>query len=123
MTDITVAPPAPLPWDVDAVAQSALELLRLTSADIDADRMLAMADTATTLIDAELDYAVSPTEIPGAVFDAAVNLTVELYRRKDAPFGVLDSWSVDGAAIRLSADVMRGTRKMLAPFVSRWGVG
>ena len=69
------------------------------------------------------DYATAPASIPSPVFDAAVNLTVELYRRKDAPFGVTDSWGLDGASIRLSSDVMKGTASMLAPYKARWGIG
>jgi hypothetical protein len=142
-TPATVSPPARLPWDVAAVAQAALDVLRLDPADEDAARITSAAQSATELIDAELDYDGGPPSagwdyggwsstsstpvgmaaIPGPVFDAAVTLTVELYRRKDAPFGVTDSWSVDGASIRISSDVMTGTRSMLAPYVSRRGIG
>ena len=124
MSDVAapVSAPAALPWDVDAVAQAALDILRLDPADEDADRILDAAVTATELVDYELDYAVAPASIPSPVFNAAVVLTVELYRRKDAPFGVTDAWSIDGASIRLSTDVMRSTRSMLAPYVSRFGV-
>lgn len=114
--------PAVLPWDVDAVASAALDILRLDPADADAERIRSAADTATTLVDTFLDYEVAPDSIPSPVFDAGVNLTVELFRRKDAPFGVTDSWSVDGASVMLSADVMRGTYSMLDPFKSRFGI-
>lgn len=123
MSDVSVSPPAALPWDVDAVAQAALDILRLDPADEDAERILDAAVTATELVDYELDYATAPASIPGPVFNAAVTLTVELYRRKDAPFGVTDAWSVDGASIQLSSDVMRGTRTMLLPYKSRFGIG
>jgi len=58
-----------------------------------------------------------------AVLDAVVTLTIELYRRKDAPFGVTDSWSVDGAVLRLSSDVLRGVRSQLGKYRSRRGIG
>jgi hypothetical protein len=122
-TSTPVAPPAALPWVLADVATAALAVLRLDPADVDADRINDAADTATTLIDSYLDHAVAPASIPGPVFDAAVNLTVELYRRKDAPWGVLDSWSADGASIQLSSDVMRGVRTMLVRYKARWGIG
>jgi hypothetical protein len=121
-TPAAVASPARLPWTVEEVAVAALDVLRLDASDQDAARVAAAADSATVLVDSELDLEVAPTTIPGPVFDAAVTLTVELYRRKDAPFGVSDSWSVDGAAIHLSADVMRGVRSTLNPFVGRRGI-
>lgn len=118
-----VAPPAPLPLDSSAVAAAALDVLRLDPTDEDADRVEAEAVVACDLVAQELDYAVAPLTVPPPVEDAAVMLTVELYRRKDAPFGVTDAWSVDGASIRLSADVMRSVRSTLAPYRSRFGVG
>ena len=123
MTDITSPPPAVLLWDVDAVALAALDILRLDPADEDAERITTAADSATALVDSMLDYAVAPADIPGPVFDAAVTLTVELFRRKDSPFGVTDSWSVDGASIMLSSDVYRGVRSMLTRYKSRFGCG
>jgi hypothetical protein len=117
-----VTSPAALPWDVDAVAFAALDVLRLDPTDQDAQRINDAAASATELVDVHLDFETAPDSIPRPVFDAAVNLTVELYRRKDAPFGVTDAWGVDGASIRLSSDVMRGTESMLAPYKSRWAV-
>ena len=114
--------PAALPWDVDAVAFAALDILRLDPSDTDAERITSAAVSATELVDFELDYETAPASIPTPVFDAAVNLTVETYRRKDSPFGVTDSWSVDGASIQLSSDVMRGVRSTLTPYKSRWGI-
>ena len=122
---ITVAPPATNPWDVAAVASRALAVLRLDPDDADAERVAYAAVAAVVLIDAELDlrtaYA-SADAIPTPVVDAAVTLTVEGYRRKDAPFGLTDSWSADGAYLRLSADVMKGTKSQLRPFKDRRGM-
>jgi hypothetical protein len=122
---ITVTPPAANPWDVAAVASRALAVLRLDPADVDAERVTEAATSAVALVDAELDlrtaYA-SAAVIPPTVVEAAVNLTVEGYRRKDAPFGLTDSWSVDGAYLRLSADVMKGTKSALRPFKDRRGL-
>lgn len=122
-TPPTVAPPAPLPFDPSAIAGAALDVLRLDPTDDDADRVKAAAVVACDLIAQELDYATAPLTVPAPVADAAVMLTVELYRRKDAPFGLTDSWSVDGASLRISSDVLRGVRSELAPYRSRFGVG
>lgn len=122
-TPPAVAPPAPLPFDVDAIAELALDVLRLDPADDDAERIRMAAGVACDLVSRELDYAVAPATVPAPVEDAAVSLTVELYRRKDAPFGLTDSWSVDGASIRISSDVMRGVSSELARYRSRWALG
>jgi len=123
VSDVSVAAPAALPWDVESVASSALDILRLDPTDEDAERINTAAQSATELVDSLLDYAVAPVLIPGPVFDSAVNLTVELYRKKDAPFGVTDSWSSDGSSVFISADVFRGVRSTLWRYKSRFGVG
>ncbi len=124
MTDVSA--PAVLPWDVDAIVADALDILRLDPSDDDADRIRREALVATALCEQLLDCATSPwasaAELPAPVAEAAVWSTVELYRRKDAPFGVTDSWSIDGAVVRLSADVMRGVRRLLTPYKARRGV-
>jgi len=117
-----VTGPAALPWDVDAVAEAALDILRLDPTDEDAARILGAATSATELVDVYLDNEVAPDLIPNPVFDSAVNLTVELYRKKDAPFGVSDAWGLDGASIRLSSDVMKGQASTLDPYKTRWGI-
>lgn len=122
---VTVSPPAVNPWDVTQVAERALDVLRLDPADMDAARIERKAAEAVALIDAELDLVLPyPTvsAIPAPVVEAAVNLTVELYRRKDAPGGITDSWTSDGSFLRLSADVMKGARSELAPYKGRRGL-
>jgi len=122
---ITVAPPAANPWDVADVASRALAVLRLDPADADALRVGEGAVLAVELVDELLDLRTaypSAAAIPRAVVGAAVNLTVEDYRRKDAPFGLTDSWSADGAFLRLSADVYKGVRSQLQPFKDRRGM-
>jgi hypothetical protein len=117
-----VAPPALLPLDAQDVADQALAILRLDPADVDAARIEQAALVAIDLATQQLDFADVPVALSVAVTDAVVTLTVELYRRKDAPFGVTDSWSVDGAVLRLSSDVFRGVRSQLAKYRDRWGV-
>ena len=119
----TVPGPAPLPFDAPAVAAAALDILRLDASDEDAARVQEAAVRACHLVELELDYAVAPTTNDPHPQGAAVTLTVELYRRKDAPFGMTDSWSVDGTSLRISADVMRGVRSELVKLRSRWSIG
>ena len=119
----TVAPPASIPFDVPAIADAALDVLRLDPADDDAARIAEEAARACRLVELELDYPTSPVAVDPLAVSAAVTLTVELYRRKDAPFGVADAWSIDGASIRLSADVWRGVRSELSKIRARWAVG
>jgi hypothetical protein len=53
-----------------------------------------------------------------------VQVTVELYRRKDAPFGVLNSWSEnDVGPVRIGTDPLKGVEHLLAPYAHRYGVG
>jgi hypothetical protein len=54
---------------------------------------------------------------------AAVELTVEVYRTKDAPWGVLDAWSADTMPVRISSDRLRSVRTMLTPYKARFGIG
>ena len=120
-----VAPPAVNPWDIESVVESTLEILRLDPADMDAARIERKAREAAALIDEHLDM-VTPyadtASIPAPITEAAVTLTVELYRRKDAPGGITDSWSADGSFLRLSADVTKGVRSALRPYRERRGV-
>ena len=137
----TVTAPASLPWDLERVAAGALDVLRLDPSDADAARILGHAQVATRRIDQYLDLeclpdewltipvgmAVPPVppdfyEIPPELYEAAINLTIERYRSKDAAFGVLDSWSADGSFTRISADTLKGVRSLIGPSKGRWGV-
>lgn len=119
-----VTGPAANPWDTESIASRALDVLRLDPADRDASRIADCATTAGQLIDGELDR-VTPYPagaIPSAVVGAAVNLTVTLYRLKDAAFGILDTWSADGVVARIPADVLKGVHSMLADYRERRGI-
>lgn len=113
--------------DADQVLTDVLDVLRKTSADPDADRISALIPSAAGLVAAYLDRDADP--LPAAppmhplVRTAMTNLTVELYRRKDAPFGVLNAWSPDDLALRVSSDPMRGVVGLLLPLKQRFGVG
>lgn len=121
------------------IAAGALAQLRLAERDIDADRITGKVPAACIAIDLDLElravagriaYEVQPGQIlvtfpaglvPASILEAAVQLSVELYRRKDASFGVLNAWSATGEALRISRDQLAGVDSLLAPFREGWG--
>jgi hypothetical protein len=52
-----------------------------------------------------------------------VELNIEVYRTKDAPWGVLDAWSADTIPVRISSDRLRSIRSLVIPRKQRWGIG
>lgn len=131
---------------IPAIAAGALEQLRVGGGDVDAGRIARKAPAACSSIDRHLDlrrysptlelipqrvvYLTGGVEVvsyatgtaPADVLEAAVILTVELYRRKDASFGVLPGGAVDGP-VRISADHLRGVATLLEPWREGWGIG
>lgn len=111
--------------DVLDIAAQALAVLRMDPTDQDAPRVEGAALSAVQLVDTYLDRADDPLVAPPPqpVNDAAVQVTVELYRRKDAPFGVLNSWSEnDVGPVRIGTDPIKGVEQMLSPYAHRYGV-
>jgi hypothetical protein len=112
--------------DVPGIAQAALDVMRLDVTDIDADRIEAIATSAVLLVETYLDRTDDPlvAPAPGPVTDACVQVTIELYRRKDAPFGVLNTWSEsDVGPVRIGTDPLKGVEQMLAPYAHQYGIG
>lgn len=121
------------------IAAGALAQLRVGGEDQDAGRMASKVPAALIAIDLDLElravagriaYEVQPGHtivtfpvgfVPASILEAAVQLTVELYRRKDASFGVLNAWSPTGEALRISRDQLAGVDSLLAPFREGWG--
>jgi hypothetical protein len=119
--------PATLPgWsDPATITAAALAVLRLDPTDADAVRVESAARSALFLVDDYLDRADDPlvSPAPQPVTDATVQVTCELYRRKDAPFGVLNSWSEsDIGPVRIGTDPIKGVELLLAPYAHRYGV-
>lgn len=115
------------PWtaDVQRVANGALDVQRLDQTqDPDRDRIAALAETAVALCDSYLDRPTTFTvaSVPAPVVQAAVTVTVELYKRKDAPFGITGAWSPEGGSMRISRDILAGVETLLAPYRGGWGV-
>lgn len=116
---------APTWADPYTIALAAAGVLRINPNHEDFDRLQASAESAIREVDRYLDRAddpiVSPT--PRPIIDASVQVTIEMYRRKDAPFGVLNSWSdTDMGPVRIGTDPMKGVEQMLMPYAHRYGV-
>lgn len=111
--------------DIDAITDAALAVMRRASSDPDRGAISEYAEAAAMLVDDYLDRADSPfTEPPAPVFSATIQVTVELYRRKDAPFGVLNNWSdSDIGPVRVPVDWSKGVEYLLDPYAHRFGVG
>lgn len=117
----TVSPPATSTWDVDAVAEGALTVLRLQSDDaIDSGRVAALATVACQRIDELVDRPQPPVEDPPLpplaptpkMVRAAIMLTGELYSGELAGVATLDDGAVNVGAVRL----------LVRPDRERWGI-
>lgn len=126
MSDTTAAAPRADPewWDIPAVTAMACEILRIGSDDPDIGRIEFAARVACAAIDDFLDRCEPlPTPTPDPVMQSAAMTTVEIYRRKDAPFGVLNSWSPDDyGPVRIGIDWLNGVRFLLTPYKCGWGI-
>jgi hypothetical protein len=123
-----------------AVAAAAAEELRIGEDHPDRERFDRKARAACVAIDMRLElrpatgrmfYPVTDVwavtsyasgQAPADVLEAAVQLTEELYRRKDAPFGISNAWSPTGEALRISRDHLAGVEPLLLPHVEGWGL-
>jgi hypothetical protein len=57
-----------------------------------------------------------PTPLPAELATAALNAGVELYKRREAPFGPTGYVDIQGAAIRLARDYLEA----VAPIIARY---
>lgn len=121
---MTVGPVvAVLPWDTEAIAAEALDILRLGDLDADADRVRLYVAAVVDLIESYVEPPAEWALVPEPLARAAANVTVSEYRRKDAPHGVLNAWSPDDyGPVRISPDWIYGVRTLLLPFKSAWGI-
>lgn len=119
-----VAAPVANVWDLNEITAQALAVLRLGPGDVDVACIEEAALVATIRLDPYLDAveAVDTTTLPDLV-QGAVELTIEVYRTKDAPWGVLDAWSADTIPMRISSDRLRSIRSLVIPRKQRWGIG
>jgi hypothetical protein len=110
-----------------AIAAAAMAQLGLSSADPDAASVTTAATSAILLVDGYLgtpDMAF-PEPAPQPIIDATVGITVEVYRRKDAAYGVLNTWSgPDFGPVRISTDWLKGWESVLHPYMrDSFGIG
>jgi hypothetical protein len=123
VSDVYVpVPPAANLWDVAAIATKALAVLRLGSGDVDVTRVNDAAVTATAAIDSFLD-AVEPLTPTANMIARAVQVTCEEYQRPGIAWGVVNAWSEDTVAFRISGDPLAGVLIGLLPDKQRWGIG
>ena len=123
MTDYVVAPPALNAWDVQAITDAAMAVLRLDPADTDAGRVADAALEATLRLDLELD-AVEPIDTAGdPLYEGpAVALAVALYRDKDAATGINASFTPDRFE-PVGGDPTARVRKSIVKLKKRFGCG
>lgn len=128
MTD-AIPPTMDRSWvDVDLAVADAASILKLSTTGPDAPALQRCAEAAGELICIDLDRVtpipgITPGVPPPPLRNAHAYVTIELWRRKDAPFGVLNAWSPDDVAIRIGADPLHGVRQMITPYKEQWGLG
>jgi hypothetical protein len=120
-----VAPPLDdQSWvDVQATYEAVLLSLRLTVADPDAGQILFCVNSAASLIDQFLDRTTPlPSPPPAPVQSALEQLTIELYRRQDAPFNVLNATVPEDVPVDLTGQgALQSVAPILQPWKQRWG--
>lgn len=120
------------------IADAARTMLRLNPSDPDVPRLPGCAQAACSALDHRLNLKAHPDrplltvggdtwstyavdDAPADVVTAAVQLTGELFRRKDAPFGVLNAASANAVPMYISRDQLAGVDSLIAPYVEGWG--
>jgi hypothetical protein len=81
------------------------------------------AVTAGQLIDQRLDRCSPlPVYTPAPILAAAVEATIVIYRRKDAPFGTAGGWADNAVQFPIYSDPLEGVMPLLRPWIERVGV-
>lgn len=125
LTDVVPPPLDDGSWcDLPITLENVLRTLRLTADDPDTAAVTAALTAAVSLIDQFLDR-IDP--LPGPpppppVQTAVEVLTVELYRRKDAPFALLDATLPEDVATDIGQlPALQPVTALLLPYKQRWG--
>lgn len=127
---VAVLPPPVPPIDdeswVDAATtyENVLRSLRLEADDPDAQVVMAAMTAAVSVINQWLDRdVVLPGPPPPApVQQALEQLTIELYRRKDAPFYSLNATVPEDVEVDISGTgTIQTVAPLLQPYKRRWG--
>jgi hypothetical protein len=110
------------PLTIGAAARRAMNM---AESDPDAPSVDAAAQVAIDLLVEYIGPDDLPEPVPTPVSEAATLVTVELYRRKDAVFGVLNTWtSADFGPVRISTDWLKAVESLVHPWMSdSFGIG
>lgn len=119
-------PPPPLDddswYDPAATYEAVLLTLRTTTSDPDAGQIMAAVTAAGSLISQYLDRVDPlPTPTPAPLQQALEQLAVELYRRKDAPFSLLNATAPEDVPVDVGASAIQSVAPLIQPWKSRWG--
>ena len=123
---------------VPEIADAARTALRLSSTDPDLHRLPGAALAACSSIDHWTNLLPHPDRLtltvggqtwwtwavddaPADCVTAAEQLAGELFRRKDAPFGVLNAASANSVPLYVSRDQLAGITSLIAPYREGWG--
>lgn len=108
----------------DIVTRARVALRLHDDTDPDVATVDREAITAGQMIDARLDRCTPlPQPTPGPILDAAVETTINLYRRSSAPFGTVGGFAENSASpTPIYADPLEGVYPMIIPWRERWGV-
>ncbi len=125
-------------WLDPTVADQVLATMHLKDTDPDVDVAKAGVAVAAQLIDTYVGVGLmplvpaadgadpdAPLLAPEPVQQAVVIVGVEMYRRRDAAFGVLNAYAQsDFGPVRISTDWLKGVESILRPYMrDHLGVG
>jgi phage gp36-like protein len=119
--------PVPV-WDGDPMylVSVARKLLNMRDTDPDNATLQRQVMAAIEAVQRYLGFDFrDPMNAPisDVVTESCAFVLIELYRRKDANFGIVGSYSEDAVAVRISADWLAGHLPQLAPLRRGWGLG
>jgi hypothetical protein len=116
-------------WLDPTLPDQVLAAMHLKPTDPDADVAKAGAEVAAQLIDTYVGVGSMPTGAdglaPAPVQSATLIVGVEMYRRRDAAFGVLNAYAQsDFGPVRISTDWLKGVESIIRPYMrDHLGVG
>lgn len=113
-------------WDLETTTANVLAQLRFESTDVDVGRITMLVPAAGALVNQFLDrHTVLPTPVPTPVQTSLEQVTIELYRRKDAALvSSTSGYTSDSIAERYgAADPLAEVAPLLTPWRQRWGAG
>jgi|SRR3954466_6477943 predicted aminopeptidase len=99
--------------------------MSMSADDPDRATVDTLAGVAVQLMTGYLGNPELADPFPSPITNALVLVTVELYRRKDAAFGVLNTYaSGDFGPVRISTDWLKGVESMVHPYMrDSFGIG